>query len=85
MDKIVGILRAGEVPSLGDELAEARDGLSELIESDKEYDAAFHDWDAATSGDPMGLSSERWEEVANRFEDAVMRRIGALNSIGGGA
>lgn len=62
---------------------EARDALAELIEADREYDEANSDWDQVTSRDPDEADGETWRRVSARFEAAVMRRVCALDRIGG--
>jgi hypothetical protein len=64
-------------------LRESRAAVAELIDADKEYDAAFRDWERATSDDPRKLSDERWRAIADRYEAAIMRRIAALARCGG--
>lgn len=66
-----------------DALTQARDAVAELVAADHEYDAASRDWEQATAGDPGDLSEESWRRIADRFEEATMRRIAALDRIGG--
>lgn len=60
------------------EVTEVRAAVTELVEADKEYDAANRDWEHFTSADPDSFTAEQWAKVADRFEAALMRRIAAL-------
>lgn len=71
--------------SLRDDLIEACAAVAELIEADKEYDAARRDWDHVTAHDPEETSDETWRRVSDRFEVALMRRVAALARVQGGA
>lgn len=66
-----------------EELEEARAAIAELIEADKEFDAAHRDWEHVTAHDPQETSDEDWKRIADRFEAATMRRIAAIARVGG--
>lgn len=67
-----------ESPGDAKRLRDIRDTVKERIDADTEYDLAFTDWERATSGEFVNMTDERWAQVADRFEAAVMRRIAAL-------
>lgn len=64
-------------------LIDSRLAIAELIEADREFDAAHHDWEHVTAHDPQETSDEDWRRIADRFEAATMRRIAALANVGG--
>lgn len=66
-----------------DGILQARAAIAELIEADREFDAAHHDWEHVTAHDPQETSDEDWRRIADRFEAATMRRIAALARVGG--
>jgi len=70
-------------PQIAVELGQARAAVAELIEADREYDEANSDWEEVTSRDPAETDDETWRLVSDRFEAAVMRRMNALDRIGG--
>ncbi len=72
-------------PALAEAVLEVRSAVIELLAADREYDAANRDWEHFTSLDPDDFSAEDWKRVADRFEEAVMRRIAALAKFGGAA
>lgn len=76
--------RAALLPELAYDLTNARAAIAELIEADREFDAAHHDWEHVTAHDPQETSDEDWRRIADRFEAATMRRIAALARVGGG-
>ena len=73
----------GGAPLNGDAIRQARAAVADLIEADLEYDEANSDWGEVTSRDPDETDDETWRLVSDRFEAAVMRRMNALDRIGG--
>ena len=77
------LARNDELWRAEESLRKARAAVAELIEADREYDEANSDWEEVTSRDPAETDDETWRLVSDRFEAAVMRRMNALDRIGG--
>lgn len=64
-------------------LRAASDAVAELIEADKEYDAARRWWDQGCYTGWDGVSDETRKTTAARYEAALSRRAAALARVQG--
>lgn len=76
------IAGGGNVARVSNNLDAAIFCVAELIDANREYDAARREYDRITSIDPSDMSGEDLGRISSRFEAAIMRRIAAVERMG---